>query len=155
MVDNSARQDEACLVRDLVHVANSNRLPVTLDLEQSTSDHIRVQWQTNEVLPLQVLKRQPKGYAGMGLYDGVPVTLGLQVPTSLKPTLEVTTVTEDPYAPGQPFPGGAAIDELRIEPDASKHDWVWLETRPSLRQGQEAETCRTITLDRKAAAAYR
>ena len=102
----------------------------TPDLQDSPMADIRVQWQTNEALPLQVAARQQKAYAGMGLYNGLPVAFGIQIPASLKPTLELNSVAEDPNNPGQPFPGGAVFDEIHVDLDATNHDWVWLEAKP-------------------------
>jgi hypothetical protein len=103
---------------------------IKLDQPNSTDADIRVQWQTNEALPLQVVSRQQKAYAGMAFYDGLPLTFGIQLPASLKPTLEVNLVAEDPSNPGQPFPGGAVFEEIRIDLDATNHEWIWLEAKP-------------------------
>ncbi len=65
----------------------------------------------------------------MTLYGGLPVSLGIKIPASLKPTYEVKMVAEDPNHQGQAFPGGAVIDEIQIDLGAQTHDWIWLETR--------------------------
>lgn len=99
---------------------------VTLDLGDSTTSDTRLRWQTDETLPLQVLERRQKPYAGMRLYKGLPLTLGIQIPASLKPTLAVNAVEEDPSVPGNTFPGGTVFDEIQIDLDAMRHDWIWL-----------------------------
>ncbi len=102
---------------------------VSLDLGDSTTVDTRLRWQTDETLPLQVLERKQKPYAGMGLYNGLPLTLGVQIPASLNPTLAVNLVEEDPSVPGKTFPGGAVFDEIRIDLDATSRDWIWLEAK--------------------------
>ena len=90
-----------------------------------TSD-IRLRWQTDESLPLQVVEREQTRYANMRLYQGFPVAFGIQIPGSLKPNLAVKAAEEDPSVPGNAFPGGAVFDEIQIVLDATKHDWIWL-----------------------------
>lgn len=102
---------------------------VTLDLGDSETTDARLRWQTDETLPLQVLERKQKRYAGMGLYQGLPLTLGIQIPTSLKPSLAVNIIEEDPSVPGNTFPGGAVYDEIQIDLDATSHEWIWLEAK--------------------------
>ncbi len=101
---------------------------VRLDLGNSATEDTRLQWQTNETLPLQILERRQKRYAGMGLYKGLPLTLGIQIPVALKPTLTVNVVKEAPNAPGNAFPGGAVFDEIQIDLEAG-HDWIWLQAK--------------------------
>ncbi len=107
----------------------SSDATVTLDIGDSTTADTRLRWQTDETLPLQILERKQKHYAGMGLYKGLPLTLGIQIPALLKPTLVVTTVEEDLRVPGNTFPGGTVFGELQIELDATTHDWIWLEAK--------------------------
>ncbi len=45
----------------------------------------------------------------MKLYDGLPLTFGMEIPASLKPTCNVTIIAEDPNSAGQPFPSGACV----------------------------------------------
>ncbi|MGV3484368.1 MAG: hypothetical protein ACO1RT_08120 [Planctomycetaceae bacterium] len=101
---------------------------IALDPGDGTED-TRLRWQTDETLPLQILERRQTGYSGMGLYKGLPQTFGVQIPASLKPTLTVTVIKEDPNAPGNPFPGGTVLDEIEIGLDATSHDWIWLEAK--------------------------
>ncbi len=99
---------------------------VTLDIGNNATDDTRLRWQTNETLPLQILERKQKHYAGMGLYRGLPLTCGIHIPAALKPTLTVTVVDEDPNAPGNSFPGGTVFDELQIDLEVVTDDWIWL-----------------------------
>lgn len=102
---------------------------VTLDLGDSTTEDTRLQWQTNETLPLQILERKQKRYSGMGLYRGLPLTCGIQIPAALKPTLSVTVIDEAPNSPGNSFPGGTVFDEIQIDLKASRDDWIWLRAK--------------------------
>ena len=103
---------------------------VMLDPGNNATEDTRLQWQTNETLPLQILERREKRYAGMRLYKGQPVILGIQIPAALKPTLAVSVVQEAPNAPGNAFPGGTVFDELRIDIEAVGDDWIWLQAKP-------------------------
>ncbi len=90
---------------------------VILDLGDSTPANTCVRWQTAETLPLQVVERKQKHYAGMGLFNGLPLTFGIEIPSSLKPTLAVNVLDKDPSVPGNTFPGGAVFNELQIDLD--------------------------------------
>lgn len=103
---------------------------IALALGKSASPNTQIHWQTNESLPLQVLERKQSYYAGMGLYKGLPLAIGLQIPDTLNPRLSAIAVDEDPVSPGKTFPGGAVFDEVRIDLDATHHDWIWIETKP-------------------------
>lgn len=103
---------------------------VALDLGNSATADTRLQWQTDETLPLQILERRQKRYAGMGLYRGLPLTLGIQIPATLKPTLTARVAKEDPNAPGNAFPGGTVFDEIQLDLEAVGHDWIWLQAKP-------------------------
>jgi len=102
---------------------------VTVDLGKNAKEDTRIQWQTNETLPLQILERRQKRYAGMGLYKGLPLTLGIQIPAALKPTLTVNVVKEAPNAPGSAFPGGTAFDVIQIDLEALRDDSIWLQAK--------------------------
>lgn len=109
--------------------SKSSEATVMLDLGASTTADIRLRWQTDEALPLQILERNQKRYSGVGLYKGFPLTFGIQIPTSLKPTLAVNAVEEDPSLPGNTIPGGTVFDEFQIDLDATRHAWIWLEAK--------------------------
>ena len=93
------------------------------------AEDTRLRWQTDEALPLQILEREQKGYAGRRLYKGLPLTLGIQMPVSQKPAVAVNVVEEDPSAPGNAFPGGTVFGEIQIDLEATTHDWIWLEAK--------------------------
>jgi len=124
--DRKVKADE--VLNDDAASPGGGMLP--LDLEVSDSGDTLLRWQSNETLPLQIVARQQKHYQGMGLYKGLPVTFGVQVPASMDPTLNVNVVTENPSAPGQPFPGGAVFREIELDLKAVKDDWIWLQTKP-------------------------
>ena len=58
------------------------------------------------------------------------LTVGIQIPTSLKPTLAVKVAKEDTNALGEAFPGGAVFDEIQVDLVAVPHDWIWLQAKP-------------------------
>ncbi|MCB9926974.1 MAG: hypothetical protein H6822_32850 [Planctomycetaceae bacterium] len=110
-------------------VTKTSDATVTLDLGQNVTEDIHLQWQTDETLPLQILERRQKRYAGMGLYEGLPLTLGIQIPSALKPTLTVNVVKEIPNALGNPLPGGAIFDEIQMDLEAVGDAWIWLQVK--------------------------
>ena len=65
---------------------------VKLDLGDSPTEDTLLQWQTEETLPLQVVERKQPHYAGMGLYNGLPAMFAIEIPASLKPTLDRKSV---------------------------------------------------------------
>ncbi len=93
--------------------------------DESTAE-VRIQWQTNETLPLQIVGRKDSRYAGMRLYEGLPVMLGVEIPAALEPTLAVDILDQQPSAPATKFPGGPVFDAIQIELEATEHEWVWL-----------------------------
>lgn len=60
---------------------------VTLDLGDSTKADTRLRWQTDETLPVQVLERKQKRYAGMGLYKGLDTGTIWRTKTTHEPLL--------------------------------------------------------------------
>lgn len=110
-------------------VTKQSSATFALDLGNREAADIRLQWQTDETLPLQISERRQKRYAGMGLYRGLPLTLGIQIPAAMKPILTVKVASESPNAPGNAFPGGAVFDEIQLELEAGEHDWIWLQTK--------------------------
>lgn len=111
-------------------MAKPSGLRSTLNLEAFATGSARIQWRTDQTLPLQILERRQKEYTGLGLYKGLPLTFGLHIPATLNPNLSATVVTEVPGVPDAPLPGGAVFDEIQIELDADTRDWVWLRTQP-------------------------
>lgn len=105
---------------------------VSLDLGNNVTEDIRVQWQTNETLPLQILERRQKRYSGMGLYQGLPVTLGIQIPPTLNAALTAKVVQKAPNESGNVFPGGPVFDEIRLDLEAVEREWIWLTAQPQM-----------------------
>ncbi len=105
-----------------------------LELRNDATADTRLQWQTNETLPLQILERRQKSYAGLGLYSGLPLTLGIEIPAALEPSLTVGVLEESPNVPADAFPGGNVFEEIRIDLEAVGHDWIWLEAKPKKRK---------------------
>jgi hypothetical protein len=85
--------------------------------------------QTDETLPLQIVQRSDPRYAGLKLYQGLPLRIGVQIPPTLKPTLAVDVVDQHPTTPNTSFPGGPVFQAIRIELDAVGHDWIWLSAK--------------------------
>ena len=109
--------------------ADLSQVSVPLDLSDSSAEKQILRWQTNETLPLQVLERKQAAYVGLGRYQGLPLRLAVQIPSTLHPTLQVSVVEDDPNAPDTPFPGGAVIDQLQIDLDATSREWIWIEAK--------------------------
>ncbi len=97
-----------------------------LDRGDDTTADIHLRWQTNETLPLQIMAERQKTYAGLELYKGLPVTLGIKIPAALKPTLSANVIDNHPLVPGTVYPGGPVFDEIQVDLDAVQHDWIWL-----------------------------
>ncbi len=113
--------------------ANQTGTPLVLDLGTNQLLETRLQWQTNEDLPLQVLERKQTRYAGMGLYDGLPLIQGIQFPATSNPTLSVVveSMLESIADNGSSItlPGGPVFDQIQIELEASRRDWIWLHVK--------------------------
>lgn len=101
---------------------------VSLDLG-TNEDDTHLQWYTDETEPLQILERTRQEYGGMGLYKGLPLTLGIQIPKSMNPALSVKIARKNPIDPDRDFPGGAVFDEIQLNLEAG-HDWIWLQAKP-------------------------
>ena len=100
-----------------------------LDFAEQVNGQIEFQWRSDETLPLQIVQRQKKLYAGMPLYDGLPTEFGALLPAALQPQVAVEVSTEMPNAAGTPMPGGAVFTDLEIDLSAAVHEWIWLTVR--------------------------
>ena len=65
----------------------------------------------------------------MGLYKGLPLTFGVEIPAAMEPTLNVNIVAENPAVPGEDFPGGEVFKEIQLDLKAVKDDWIWLQAQ--------------------------
>ncbi|TWU40108.1 hypothetical protein Q31b_34520 [Novipirellula aureliae] len=99
---------------------------VPIDLGDDVAEDTRIAWQSNEKLPLQILMQEQKQYVGMALYQGLPLTLVMEIPASLKPTLAAKIADQHPTLTDTGFPGGAVFTEIQIDLDATERDWIWL-----------------------------
>ena len=90
---------------------------------------IHLQWQAAETLPLQIVTRKDNRYAGLKFYDGLPLTLGVQIPGRLNPKISVEVSDQHPNVPESPFPGGPVLDVVQIDLDAEQHEWIRLSAR--------------------------
>lgn len=112
------------------NVASPSDKMISLDLGKSESVDTRLRWQSNETLPLQIVERQQKSYQSIGLYEGLPVTFGIQIPAVMTPIANVNIVAENPNVPGAAFPGGPVFKEIELDLKAVKGDWIWLQAQP-------------------------
>lgn len=112
-------------VPDESSVQPSKRTAV-LNLGDVKATDIDLQWQTNETLPLQIVARSDNRYAGVQLYRGLPVRLGIEIPAALKPKVAVDVADQQGTVPGTVLPGGPVFDAIQIELEAAEHDWIWL-----------------------------
>jgi hypothetical protein len=125
--------DDAIKTGEVVH-ESSEKTPstkVTLDLGEESTTDVQLQWQTNETLPLQIVQRKDKRYAGLKFYSGLPVTTGIQIPAALKPTLAVEVVNQHPITPETAFPGGPVFDQIELELESNAPEWIWLKAKSS------------------------
>lgn len=97
-----------------------------LNLGDQSKPSVELHWKTNEKLPLQIVEQTDERYAGLSLYQGIPLTFGVQIPTALKPVVAVEVQDQDPSTAAEAFPGGPVYSAIRIEVQATKHDWIWL-----------------------------
>jgi hypothetical protein len=93
---------------------------------------VLLEWQTSETLPLQVLERTNSQYGGFELYQGLPIVFGVRIKSEWSPSIAVRIQSEDPDIPGDPFPGGAVIDQLQFDFSGADRDWLWLQVKPNL-----------------------
>ena len=105
---------------------NTSKQSAVLDLGHEPAADIQLRWQAKETLPLQIVARNDIRYAGMRLYQGLPVKLGIQFPAALKPKLAVDIVDQHPTIPETALPGGPVFNAIQIELEAVEHDWIWL-----------------------------
>lgn len=103
---------------------------INLDLGKGEAGVVRLGWQTDKTVPLQIVERTQTKYAGLGLYQGLPVTFGIQIPSALKPAVSTRVLEKVEGSPGTAFPGGAVFGELIIDLDAAQREWIWLEAKP-------------------------
>ncbi len=99
------------------------------DLVADTNADANIQWQSDAALPLQIVQRKQNVYAGLQLFDGLPVLWGITVPASMKPSLVVDVCDEHPLQPGKAFPGGPVFDAVEIELPTISHDWIWFNAK--------------------------
>ncbi len=98
------------------------RVPVQISNDSAANQVF--QWQSDIEMPLQTFERS-NAIAGVNFYDGLPVMFSLDIPASMKPTLEVELRDNHPNEDGTSFPGGSVFETLQIELEAT-HDWIWL-----------------------------
>ena len=100
--------------------------------EPSSGDH-RIHWRTDVAVPpslLQQNRKTRKAYSGVSLYKGLPLKFAATIPDSLDPMLSITKMTHLNDANSTKFPGGQVINELQLELDATKHEWLWFRAEP-------------------------
>lgn len=98
----------------------------SIDLGDVVNEQIQIRWQTNEALPLQIVERKDRNYAGLELYRGLPVRLGMQIPTTLQPTLAVDLEDQHPDIAETDFPGGPIFEAIQVDLEPTDRDWIWL-----------------------------
>ncbi len=97
-----------------------------LNLGDQSKPNVELHWKTNEKLPLQIVERKDARYSGLSLYQGLPLSFGMQIPNALNPALAVEVLDQDTSTDGTAFPGGPVYSAIRVEVEATTHDWVWL-----------------------------
>jgi hypothetical protein len=109
--------------------SNSSTKSATVDFEAKEVDELQIRWQSDENLPLQILAQKDQRFAGMELYQGLPMWVGIQIPAALKPSLTVEVADQHPTIPGTNMPGGSVFDVIQVGL-AAEHDWIWLSVMP-------------------------
>jgi hypothetical protein len=109
--------------------SNPSSKTAKIDLAGESSADQHVLWQTDQPLPLQFLDRKDKRYSGMWLYRGLPLKLGIQIPTALKPSLAVEVSSLLSTDPETTMPGGPVYDAIQFEFDANSNEWIWFSAK--------------------------
>lgn len=97
-----------------------------LCLSDAVHSNIDVLWQTNETFPLQIVQRRQSAYANLRLYQGLPVRMGLRLPTTLRPKLIVQVNEQQSDVPKNLIPGGPVFETIQVELEGVPRDWMWL-----------------------------
>lgn len=100
------------------------RRAFALNQIDNAGKELQVKWQTDVKLPLQLVATNDIAYAGLSVYQGLPVRLGIRLPSALKPSFAVEIIDQSP--PGTTVPGGPIFDVIEVELDATPHEWIWL-----------------------------
>lgn len=87
-----------------------------------------VKWKTDKSLPLQIEQRNNSEYAGMRLYQGVPISFSLNVPRTLVPSFTIEVADQIPDDSETNFPEGPVIDVVEIELGRGTNEWIRLGT---------------------------
>ncbi|MGB7329656.1 MAG: hypothetical protein WBD31_32580 [Rubripirellula sp.] len=112
--------------------ADLSDMTISLDPVDDIDSVTQINWQTDQTLPLQIVKNSRdklNPYGGVDLYQGLPLAFAARIPKSLEPSISVTRVNQHPYIPEDPFPGGAVFDEIQIEIHTETDDWIWLQAK--------------------------
>lgn len=97
-----------------------------LNLGNQSKPNVELHWKTDEKLPLQIVERRGNRYSGLELYQGLPLSFGMQIPKALNPGLAIEVVDQHPSVADADFPGGPVFHAIRIDVQATTHDWIWL-----------------------------
>ncbi|AMV35787.1 hypothetical protein VN12_27085 [Pirellula sp. SH-Sr6A] len=95
------------------------------DKQSSTATLV---WKTDKKLPLQIEKRNNSNYAGMDLYQGVPISFSMQIPTELMPFFAIEVANNPPDDFENSIPEGPVIDAVEIELNRGAGQWIRLGT---------------------------
>lgn len=120
--------EEAIKKSDRVEATSQNPAmkSAVLNLGHQSKPNVELYWKPNEKLPLQIVERKDARYSGLSLYQGVPLSFGMQIPTSLNPVLAVEVVDQHPSVANAEFPAGPVFHAIRVEVQATTQDWIWL-----------------------------
>lgn len=104
----------------------SSRRRIRLTANGDVSSAATVKWKTDKTLPLQIEQRKSSEYAGMRLYQGVPISFSSNVPDRLMPTFTIEVADQLLDESGTTFPEGPVIDAVEIELGRSTDEWIRL-----------------------------
>ncbi len=99
-----------------------------IDVADWSGDHaseIRLEWQTNETLPLKIVQMGDQRYANRRLFQGIPTRFRLQLPSLSRPKLDVE-IRESATSGPDAIPGGAIFETLEITFATNQPNWIRL-----------------------------
>lgn len=104
---------------------------IPIEPQTTGTDPLKFSWQTDIEHPLQLLTSafgKPSSYAGMNLYQGLPIGFSIETEPNNRPSISVSYQGQIPNASATPIPDGPVVDEIKIELDATRRDWIWIES---------------------------
>lgn len=103
-----------------------SRRRTKLKQPEKSSQFTTLGWKTDKTSPLQIVERSDGRYAGLELYQGVPISFSMQIPTSLMPTFAIEVADQLPGEFETRFPEAPVIEALEMEVNRGAGEWIRL-----------------------------